>query len=72
MDLQIINMQSGEGLNSETSFAVDTIWGDFNAEIRGIMSKKINRVRLIALLWTFNVPLVSEVLLQNLEMFDAT
>jgi len=31
-------------MNLEKGFALDPIWGDFNAEIRGIISKKMGKV----------------------------
>ena len=33
-----------KAMNLEKGFALDPIWGDFNSEIRKIMSKKMNKV----------------------------
>ena len=33
-----------KAMNLEKGFALDPIWGDFNAEIRKIMSKKMKKV----------------------------
>ena len=33
-----------KAMNLEKGFALDPIWGDFNAEIRGIISKKMGKV----------------------------
>ena len=33
-----------KAMNLEKGFALDPIWGDFNAEIRKVMSKKMKKV----------------------------